>query len=596
MILRRTISIFLLGLLFASCATTKVPTAVVEEQVKKEVPQNLLSEEKEKEFEYLFIEGVKQKKLGKQQAAVSLFSRCLEIDPNSAVAMYELAGLHFANKDLTSAALLLEKAIEIIEQRTDENEDHKWYRYMYVQVLHQRKQFAEAAKVLQQLHQSDPENLEYLYQLGMTHMAAKQYEQAIAAYNKLEEKTGLNEQISVAKRQVFTAWEKPEMAVAEINKLIESNPEEPQYYGLLAELYQAQGDMDNAFLNYQKILEIDPENGFVHFSFASFYIEKGDKEKAFEHIEKAFSSQDLDADTKIQYYMLQTADPNNSDWDSKQIETLLNILYRTHPEDNRMYTMFAEYLIRQGKLVEARQYLKKYLETDESSFLIWQQMIFLSNDLLDFESVYSETKKAIELFPNQSMLYALNSVACIQLEKNQEALDILAEGEPYLLDNQQMKINFELYKAEANYKLGNIEEAFKAFDQVVTLDPDNYMAMNNYAYYLSLRGENLDKAERLSGKVVQENPDNATYLDTYAWVLFKRKDYQLAKFYIESAIDKGGKENAVLIEHYGDILYMLGEKEEAVKKWKEAFELGEGSTVLEQKVKESRYIEEKEGH
>ncbi len=594
MILKRTIYFLIVGLFFASCASTKVP--VVPEVVQKEEAKNLLTEEQEKEFEFLFIEGLKQKKLGKLQAAVSLFSRCLEIDPNSAVAMYELAGLHFANKDLTSAALLLEKAIEIIEKSPDKNEDHKWYRHMYVQVLHQRKQYTEAAKILQQLHETDPENLEYLYQLGMTHMAAKQYEQAINAYNKLEEKTGLNEQISVAKRQVYSAWEKPEMAVAEINKLIESNPEEPQYYGLLAELYQDQGDMDNAFANYQKILEIDPDNGFVHFSFASFYVEKGDKEKAFEHIEKAFASKELDADTKIQYYMIQTANPESSDWDQNQIETLLNILYRTHPDDNRMYTMFAEYLIRQGKQLEARQYLRKYLETDQSNFVIWQQMIFLSNDLLDFESVYIDTKKAIELFPNQSVLYALNSVACIQLEKNQEALDILAEGEPYLLDNQHMKIQFELYKAEANYKLGNVEQAFKAFDQVVEMDPDNYMAMNNYAYYLSLRGENLDKAERLSGKVVQENPDNPTYLDTYAWVLFKRKDYQLAKFYIESAINKGGESNAVLIEHYGDILYKLGEKERAIKKWKEALELGDGSAVLEQKVKELRYIEEKVGH
>ncbi len=593
MTLQRTTYLLFVSLFFASCATTKIP--VETEVVKQEVDEIELSEEKEKELEYLFIEGLKQKKLGKQQAAVSLFSRCLEIDPNSAVAMYELAGLHFANKDLTSAALLLEKAIEIIEKAPEVNPEHKWYKFMYVQVLHQRKQFAEAAKILQELHENEPENMDYLYQLAITHMAAKQYEQAIVAYNKLETKTGLNEQISVAKRQVYTAWEKPEMAIAEINKLIESNPEEPQYYGLLAELYQSQGDMDNAYKYYQKILEIEPDNGFVHFSFASYYVEKGDKEKAFDHIKKAFANKELEADTKIQYYMIQTADPENAEWDNKQIESLLNILYSTHPDDNRMYTMFAEHLIRQGKLIESREYLRKYLETDQSSFMIWQQMIFISNDLLDFENVYTDTKKAIELFPNQSVLYALNSVACIQLEKNQEALDILLEGEPYLLDNQQMKIQFELYKAEANYKLGFIEQAFKAYDEVVRLDPDNYMAMNNYAYYLSIRNESLDKAERLSGRVVQENPDNATYLDTYAWVLFKRGDYQLAKFYIESAIDKGGKENAVLIEHYGDILYMLGEKEEAVEKWKEAFKLGDGSTVLEQKVKESRYIEEKEG-
>ena len=80
--------------------------------------------------------------------------------------------------------------------------------------------------------------------------------------------------------------------------------------------------------------------------------------------------------------------------------------------------------------------------------------------------------------------------------------------------------------------------------------------MNNYAYYLSLLNLKLELAEKMSGTVIQNNPDNATYLDTYAWVLFKKKDYRLAKFYIESAINNDKESSAVLIEHYGDILYL----------------------------------------
>ncbi|MGQ8335728.1 tetratricopeptide repeat protein [Sunxiuqinia sp. A32] len=577
----------LLGIVLNACVTSK---PVVEQAVKAEpeISETKLSEEQEKEFEYLFIEGVKQKKLGKQQNAVSLFSRCLEIDPNSAAAMYELAGMHYANKDLTSASLLLEKAIQI-------NSENKWYKLMYAQILQQRKQYVEAASIFKQLSDLDPDNLEYLYSLAVMYSMGEQYAEAIDAYERLEKKTGLSEQISVAKQQVYVSWGKPEKAFEEIHQLIESDPNEPQYYGLLAELYQSQGDQENALKNYKKILEIDPNNGFVHFSLASYYIENGDKKVAFDHIKKAFASEELDADAKIQYYMMQTADKENAEWTDDQINELLEILHETHPDDNRLYTIFAEHLLSQQKLEEARDYLRKYLETDQSNYIIWQQMLFISNDLLDFESLYTDTKSAIELFPNQPVLYALHAVACIQLDKNQEAIDILTEGEPYLLDNQQMKIQYELYKAEANYKIGKVQEAFKAFDEVVKLDPENYMAMNNYAYYLSIRGENLDKAERMSGRVVQQNPDNPTYLDTYAWVLFKRKDYQLALFYIESAINKGGQDNPVLIEHHGDILFMLGKKEEALKEWKQAQSLGSESTVLDQKILESRFIEEKEG-
>ena len=572
----------LFTLVLASCSSAQkqlVSTPGVAEKKETE-----LSEDKRNEFEYLFIEGLKQKKLGNMQNAVSIFSRCLEIDPNSSVAMFEMANIHYANKDLTSASLLLEKAISI-------NAENKWYKLLLADIYRQRQQFSEAAELYTELSELEPESLEFLYSKAVLLGMAKKNAESIDAYNQLEKKTGLNEQVSIAKQEVYLQWGKPEMAFEEINKLIESDPEQPEYYGLLAELYQKQGDQENALKYFNKILEIDPDNGFVHFSLANYYLEQNDKEKAYDHIKKAFSNEGLDADAKIQYYMLQTSDKENSDWSDEQVSELLDILHETHPGDNRMYTIYAEHLLQQNKIDEARGYLRKYLETDKSNFVIWQQLLFMDNDLQDFENLYTESKEALELFPNQAVVYALNSVASLQLKKYEEALKVLEEGEAYILDNQSLKVQFELYKAEANYNMNRVEEAFKSFDKVIKLDPDNYMAINNYAYYLSIRGRDLEKAERMSGKVVQANPNNPTYLDTYAWVLFKRENYELAKFYIETAINSGGGENAVLVEHYGDILYKLGEKEKALENWRKAKLLGEGTEVLEQKIKESRFIE-----
>jgi Tfp pilus assembly protein PilF len=139
--------------------------------------------------------------------------------------------------------------------------------------------------------------------------------------------------------------------------------------------------------------------------------------------------------------------------------------------------------------------------------------------------------------------------------------------------------------------LDRVEEAFKAFDAVIELDPENWLAMNNYAYYLSLRNENLEKAEHLSGRAVRANPENSTYLDTYAWVLFMRKEYITARFYMDTAIKNGGDKNGVIIEHYGDILYMLGQKDKAMEQWKKALGTGEGSKLLSEKIKQQRYLD-----
>ena len=96
----------------------------------------------------------------------------------------------------------------------------------------------------------------------------------------------------------------------------------------------------------------------------------------------------------------------------------------------------------------------------------------------------------------------------------------------------------------------------------------------------------------MSGKVIERFPDNATYLDTYAWVLFKKGNYALAKFYMESAIKYSTETSAVMLEHYGDILFMLNKTEEAKQYWEKAAASGEASEVLKRKIKEQKYIAE----
>ena len=557
------------------------------EKPKTEVAlESKLSEDDKNEFEYTFIEALKQKMMGNQQLAISLFSKCLTINPGAASAMFELAKIYSGNGDQTSSSLLLEKAIKV-------EPENKWYKVLLAQIYQQGKQYEKAAELFSQLNKLDPENLDYLYMNAALLSSAKNYDDAIDVYNQLEKKVGVTDQISVEKEQVYQAAGKKKEALAELQKLIDFNPKEPRYYGLVADYYLSEKDDANALKYYLKILEIDPDNGFVLFSLTSYYREKGDKAKSWEYLRKGFLNKSVEVETKIQYYLVVTAGQDSLFFSEDQIAELVDILVKTNSDDHRVYTVNAEYLISKGKLEEARGQLRKALEMQKDNYMIWERLILISNNLLDFKAVYTDATTAIELFPNQPALYGMKAVACLQLEKYTETLDVLKEGEPYLLDNKLMKIQFEMYRGEAYYKLDKVEDAFKAFDTVIKLDPENWMAMNNYAYYLSLRNENLGKAEELSSKAVRANPANSTYLDTYAWVLFMRKDYSLARFYMETAIKNGGDKNGVITEHYGDILFMLGEKDQAMTQWNKAKEIGEGSEFLDEKIKQQRYLDKK---
>ena len=96
----------------------------------------------------------------------------------------------------------------------------------------------------------------------------------------------------------------------------------------------------------------------------------------------------------------------------------------------------------------------------------------------------------------------------------------------------------------------------------------------------------------MSAQCIRLEPDNATYLDTYAWVFFVQGNYSLAKIYIENALSKDTTNSYELVDHYGDILFQMGQPDKALEQWKRAKELGKDTEVLNQKIAEKRYIED----
>jgi tetratricopeptide (TPR) repeat protein len=100
----------------------------------------------------------------------------------------------------------------------------------------------------------------------------------------------------------------------------------------------------------------------------------------------------------------------------------------------------------------------------------------------------------------------------------------------------------------------------------------------------------------MSRRSLEKEADNYTYLDTYAWILFKQKKYTEAQEYIDKALaimgDNIEANDATIIEHAGDIYAKIGQKERAVEFWQQAAELGNGSAVLQKKLKKKKYINE----
>jgi len=161
-------------------------------------------------------------------------------------------------------------------------------------------------------------------------------------------------------------------------------------------------------------------------------------------------------------------------------------------------------------------------------------------------------------------------------------------------DNKEMQAQIYSGLGDVYNELKKYAQSDSFYNASLALKPDEVFVLNNYAYYLALRKEQLPKAAQMAKKANELQPNNASFEDTYAWVLFKMGNYEQALIWIELALTHSETQTATLMEHYGDILYFLTRKEaavQAIEKWKAAKTLGAGSEQLSEKIKEGKWIE-----
>jgi len=124
---------------------------------------------------------------------------------------------------------------------------------------------------------------------------------------------------------------------------------------------------------------------------------------------------------------------------------------------------------------------------------------------------------------------------------------------------------------------------------VLAKNPQNVVALNNYSYYLALRKQKLDVAFRNAKKLAESYPENHNFQATYGVVLYKQNKLQEAKKVLEKALSI--KETAIIAEHYGDVLFKIGEKEKALAYWQKAQSMRGGSHLLAKKLSNKQLYE-----
>jgi len=547
--------------------------------------QSGLSSDKKEErkivFEHYYTNGVKSYILGNLVDAQAQLEKAYQVFPENGAVNYMLAQIFFSNGDAS-------KAISYASKAYKEDPKNKYYALTLAKSYEQKLNADEAVKIYKRILEEIPNTEEHYFDLANLYIYQRNYTEALKIFSKIETIYGKSLELTRQKQQIYLRENKVEKATEEGELLMKEFPEDNDIKAAHAEYLYTNKREAEAIKILEEVIKNDPDNPRSHLILADIYQMKGEKEKSFDELAIVFANPDVDLTTKLKI-MEDFVRGSKADEDKNNTMRLAELLVKAHPADAKAYAAYGDAFLVNGNKNEAWQQYIKSKNIDKNNFNLWIQLTGLDSELMKQDSLIRHTEEALEIFPNQATLWLYNGMGYALKKDYQKAIDAFEEGKKLSGTNQDLKNYFNIQLGDNYHYVKEYAKSDAAYEEVLKVDRNNDHVLNNYSYFLSLRKDKLQIAKEMSEKLVKKYPAEATYLDTHAWVLYMMKDYIGAKKYLEIAVQNS--ENGTIIEHYGDVLYQLGEKDKAIAQWNKAKKLGETSEFIDRKLAEGKLYE-----
>ena len=531
----------------------------------------------------LFFEGISAKYKENVEESTKKFLVVVEIDPANDASLYELANIYHDHGEEANAEVFVRRAVTV-------KPDNIWYWTLLADIYKKANNYKDAIPVFDQLINLSADVEEYYYDKASALLNLKKTKEALSVYQEIETRFGASNDLLLAREQIFIKQGKPEKAVSELLVQINQHPNEIRNYLYLSEIYSKSKDWDKFIDILIKAKQVAPENAMVRLRLADHYRSINQFDNSFIELKEAFRDQNLNVDEKVRIVL--SFFPLFADIKARAYaEELSKIASEVHPDDPKAFAIYGDVLFQQKNYAEAAGVYRTALKLNSQVYQIWEQLVRIDVSLGDFKQAVKDGDEALQIFPNQGALYLYTGIAYSQNLKHDKAITYFKNAAKLETENKEVLGQIYSSLGDSYNAVKNYKESDAAYEKSLEFLPDNSYTLNNYAYYLSLRGEKLEKAETMSRQSNELEKNNASSQDTYAWILFKLKRFDEAKVWIEKAIENDMGNSAVQLEHYGDILFGVGEKEKALVEWTKAKVAGAKSINLDRKISEKKYFE-----
>ncbi len=543
-------------------------------------------------YDSLFIEGVCYRNSDSIDLALSRFTECEKISPNNAALSFELSKIYTAKSDSLKALFYLKKSYAL-------EPDNYFYAISLAELYDERKDYASAIKIYEKTYKKFPKKKNILFLLARSYALNGQIKKSINVLDRLEDRVGQNKMITIEKSRLYLYMNKPKKAIKQIDELIKKYPIDADLYLLRGDIKKEINELEEAIKDYSKALELNPDCPGAQFSLCAYYSEHYDIVNLEYYLQKILANDNISFNEKVRYIEFALKFYANTEDYKEKICQVFETIIKANSESSEALLMYAHVLDDMNNLEKKLEVLHSAVLLDEKCKVCWQELVATKLSLLTTDITLEEKElinQALDKFPEDSYLLFIKGNILFAEGDTINAFQYLKQAAEFA--DPKSKLCEQIYLSISGM---TIREAMMFAREGIKLFPENLMLLNNYAYNVAVYWKKvqkemtteqlaefqkiIDEAEKISETTVKADAINPYYLDTYAYILYLQKKYELAKFYLEQALNYDKEGNAEVLEHYGDILNAMGEKEAAIKYWKAAYLINETEN-LSNKIKQ----------
>ena len=528
-------------------------------------PNELSAQTKEETDQFYYIEGLRQYNIGSLDEAQKIFLELIKKGTKNDAVYYYSSNIYLQKGDLKKAEESMLSALKL-------DPENYWYSIHLAKIYGAQNNLDSAIKIYEELRNKYPQKTDLYDDMIDIYIEQKQIDKARKVVDDVERYVGKNEATGLT-RYNFLIYENKKQEAFEYLKDFDKENSTPRTSTLLGDYYSGKQKDTAALFYYNKALSLDPTYVPASFGMAEIYRMRRQFDLYFERVYPFLANPDIDPKMKVSYMTEIISSQKFVQTFKPQVDTMMNNIYTAHPSDSSVAYAYALYLVQTGRNDTGLKVLDKNLRLNIDSKEAHKQYLSLLYYIGSWDLLIKNSDSALAVFPKDPDFLELKGIGLLQSQRIPESIGLFKEILNLAKGDSASTVRNLSILGDLYYQTGNKKESFKYYRLTLKKEPNHLATLNNYAYYLSEEGKQLQMAYKMSKKTIEAEPDNPTYLDTYAWILhLQDKDIE-ARAILKHSMIYGGSENATILDHYAEVLYALKEYDLAYIYWGQADKL-----------------------